>query len=198
MLNPLHHHHHHHHHRCRRRQPYRQPDHWPCHLLNRNPSAVEFLYWNREIVCTRLTAKFIYTPSVKVLVRLTPLFRRLQKVNNICSATGCTTGPALGRPPPPPPLPFSARSAPLPPPAPAPPALPQAGRRQHHLLRFCNDHCLCSESRDVRRQVRWGGCGAGTTSRVSGKAMDRFQCIWVAMIGKIYELIVEYLRNGFR
>ncbi len=62
----------------------------------------------------------------------------------------------------------------------------------------CNDHCLCSESLDVRRQVRWDGCGIGTVSRVSGKAMDRFQCTWVAMIGEMYELIVEYLGNRFR
>ncbi len=38
----------------------------------------------------------------------------------------------------------------------------------------CNDHCLCSESQGVRRQVRWGGCDIGTVLRVSGKAMDRF------------------------
>ena len=50
----------------------------------------------------------------------------------------------------------------------------------------------------MRRQVRWGGCDIGAVSRVSGKAMDRFQCIWVAMIGELYELIVEYLGNGFR
>jgi len=25
-------------------------------------------------------------------------------------------------------------------------------------------------------------------SRVSGKAMDRFQCTWVAMIGEMYEV----------
>ncbi len=28
--------------------------------------------------------------------------------------------------------------------------------------------------------------------------MDRFQCTWVAMIGEMYELIAEYLGNGFR
>jgi len=33
---------------------------------------------------------------------------------------------------------------------------------------------------------------------VSGKAIDRFQCTWVAMIGEMYELIVEYLEDGFR
>ena len=27
--------------------------------------------------------------------------------------------------------------------------------------------------------------------------MDRFQCTWVAMIGELYELIVEYLGNEF-
>ncbi len=42
------------------------------------------------------------------------------------------------------------------------------------------------------------GCGTGTVSRVSGKTMDRFQCIWIAMINKLYELIVEYLGNRFR
>ena len=42
------------------------------------------------------------------------------------------------------------------------------------------------------------GCGIGTVSRVLGKAMDRFQCTWVAMIGELYELIVEYLGNRFR
>src|SRR6266699_6211590 len=62
----------------------------------------------------------------------------------------------------------------------------------------CNDHCLCSESRDVRRQVRWGGCSTGIVSCMSGKAMDRFQYIWIAMIGEIYRLIAEYLGNGFR
>ena len=38
----------------------------------------------------------------------------------------------------------------------------------------------------------------GTASCVSGKAVDRFQCTWVAMIGEMYELIAEYLGNGFR
>jgi len=59
-----------------------------------------------------------------------------------------------------------------------------------------NDHCLCNEGQGVRRQVRWGGCGTGTVSCVSGKAMDRFQCTWIAMIGELYELIVRYLGNG--
>ncbi len=63
---------------------------------------------------------------------------------------------------------------------------------------LCNDHCLCSESQDVRRQVRWGGGGTGTMSCVLGKAVDRFQCTWVVMIGEIYGLIVGYLGNGFR
>ena len=52
----------------------------------------------------------------------------------------------------------------------------------------CNDHCLCSESLGVRRQVRWGGCSTGTMSRVSGKAIDRFQCTWIAMIGEMYKV----------
>ena len=52
----------------------------------------------------------------------------------------------------------------------------------------CNDHCLCSESLGVRRQVRWGGCGIGTMLRVLGKAMDRFQYIWVTMIGELYKV----------
>ncbi len=43
-----------------------------------------------------------------------------------------------------------------------------------------------------------GGCGIGTMSRTLGKAMDRFQYTWVAMISEIYRLIVEYLGNGFR
>ncbi len=43
-----------------------------------------------------------------------------------------------------------------------------------------------------------GGCGIGTVSRMSGKTMDKFQCIWVAMIGEIYELIAKYLGNRFR
>ena len=38
------------------------------------------------------------------------------------------------------------------------------------------------------------GCGIGVVSCVLKKAMDRFQCIWVVMIGEMYELIV----NGFR
>jgi len=33
---------------------------------------------------------------------------------------------------------------------------------------------------------------------VLGKAMDRFQCTWVAMIGEMYELIVGCLGNRFR
>src|SRR6266699_2579059 len=60
----------------------------------------------------------------------------------------------------------------------------------------CNDHCLYSESQGVRRQVRWGGCDTGTTSRMSGKAMERCQCTWSAMIGEMHELIAEYLGNG--
>ena len=63
---------------------------------------------------------------------------------------------------------------------------------------MCNDHCLCSESLGVRRQVRWGGCNIGAMSCISGKAMNRFQCTWVTMIGEMYELIVEYLGNSFR
>ena len=50
----------------------------------------------------------------------------------------------------------------------------------------------------MRRQMRWGGYGTGTMSCVSGKAMDRFQCTWIAMIDEIYRLIVEYLGNGFK
>ena len=47
---------------------------------------------------------------------------------------------------------------------------------------------------------RYVGVGVtlGTTSYISGKTMDKFQCTWITMIGKIYELIVEYLRNGFK
>ncbi len=50
----------------------------------------------------------------------------------------------------------------------------------------------------MQRQVHWeeGVCGTGTVSRVSGKTMDRFQCTWVAMIGELYKLIIEYLGNG--
>ncbi len=44
--------------------------------------------------------------------------------------------------------------------------------------------------------LRW--CGIGIMSHILGKAIDRFQYIWVIMIGEIYELIVEYLRDGFR
>jgi len=58
----------------------------------------------------------------------------------------------------------------------------------------CNDHCLCSESLGVRRQVRWGGYNV---ARVRER-MDRFQCIWVAMIGEMHKSIAEYLGNGFR
>ena len=46
--------------------------------------------------------------------------------------------------------------------------------------------------------MRWGGCNIGAMSCVSKKAMDRFQCIWVTMIGEMYELVAEYLGNGFR
>jgi len=31
---------------------------------------------------------------------------------------------------------------------------------------------------------------------MSKKAMDRFQCTWIAMIGEIYKLIAKYLGNG--
>ncbi len=41
-----------------------------------------------------------------------------------------------------------------------------------------------------------GGYGIGIMLRISGKIMKRFQCTWIIMIGKIYKLIVEYLRNG--
>ncbi len=40
------------------------------------------------------------------------------------------------------------------------------------------------------------GCGTDTVSYVSRMTIDRFQCIWVAIIGEIYKLIVEYLGNG--
>ncbi len=43
-----------------------------------------------------------------------------------------------------------------------------------------------------------GGCGTGTVARMSRKAIDRFQYTWVAMIGEMYELIVEYLENEFK
>ncbi len=43
-----------------------------------------------------------------------------------------------------------------------------------------------------------GGGDTGTMSYMSRKAIDRFQCTWVAMIGEMYELIAEYLGNGFR
>jgi len=41
-----------------------------------------------------------------------------------------------------------------------------------------------------------GGYDAGTVSHVSGKAMDRFQCTWVTMIGEMHKLIAEYLGKG--
>ncbi len=44
--------------------------------------------------------------------------------------------------------------------------------------------------------MRGGGCGIGIVLRVSRKAMDRFQCTWVIMIGEMYKLIVKYLGNG--
>jgi len=62
---------------------------------------------------------------------------------------------------------------------------------------FYNDHCLYNEGLGVRKQVREGGCGTGTVSRMLGKTIDRFQCTWVAMIGELHELIAEYLGNGF-
>jgi len=43
-----------------------------------------------------------------------------------------------------------------------------------------------------------GECDTGTVSRVSRKAIDKFQCTWVIMIGEMYRLIAEYLRNRFR
>jgi len=45
----------------------------------------------------------------------------------------------------------------------------------------------------VRKQVYRGGYGIDTMSRISKKAIDKFQCIWVVMINKLYELIVKYL-----
>jgi len=42
------------------------------------------------------------------------------------------------------------------------------------------------------------GCSIGIVSCMLEKAMDRFQCIWVTIIGEMYELIVEYLGNGFK
>ena len=61
-----------------------------------------------------------------------------------------------------------------------------------------NDHYFYSENLDVRRQIRWGGCDIGIMSRISRIAIDKFRCIWIAMIGKIYKLIVKYLGNRFR
>ena len=46
--------------------------------------------------------------------------------------------------------------------------------------------------------MRWDGYGTGIISRMLGKAMDKFQCIWVAIIDEMYELIVEYLGNRFK
>jgi len=43
-----------------------------------------------------------------------------------------------------------------------------------------------------------GGYSTGTISYMLGKIIDRFQYIWVAMIGEMYELIAEYLGNGFK
>ncbi len=45
----------------------------------------------------------------------------------------------------------------------------------------------------MRKQVYRGGYGIDTMSRISKKAIDKFQCIWVVMINKLYELIVKYL-----
>ena len=42
------------------------------------------------------------------------------------------------------------------------------------------------------------GCGIGIVLCMLRKVMDRFQCTWIAMIGELYELIAEYLGNGFR
>ncbi len=55
-----------------------------------------------------------------------------------------------------------------------------------------NDHCLYNENQNVQRQVHWKEYNTGTMSYISGKAMDRFQCIWIAMIGEMYELIVAF------
>ena len=41
-------------------------------------------------------------------------------------------------------------------------------------------------------------CDIGIVLYILGKIMDRFQCIWVAMIGEMYKLIAEYLGNRFR
>ncbi len=48
------------------------------------------------------------------------------------------------------------------------------------------------------RCVGRGGCDIGIMSRVSRKAVDRFQCTWVAMIGEMHGLIAKYLGNRFR
>ncbi len=46
------------------------------------------------------------------------------------------------------------------------------------------------------RYVEW--MRRGITSRILDKTKDKFQCIWVAMIGELYELIAEYLGKWFR
>ncbi len=43
-----------------------------------------------------------------------------------------------------------------------------------------------------------GWYGIGTILRMSKKAINRLQCIWVAMIDEIYKLIIKYLKNKFR
>ena len=50
----------------------------------------------------------------------------------------------------------------------------------------------------MRRQVCRGEHDTGIISHMLGKAMDRFQYTWIAMIGEIYKLIAKYLGNGFR
>ena len=42
------------------------------------------------------------------------------------------------------------------------------------------------------------GYNIGTMSRISRKAIDRFQYTWVTMIGEMHELIAKYLGNRYR
>ena len=41
----------------------------------------------------------------------------------------------------------------------------------------CNDHCLCSESQGVRRQVRWGGAALVQCRIYQGKQWTGFNAL---------------------
>src|SRR6266566_3787205 len=78
------------------------------------------------------------------------------------------------------------------------PALIPGGRPPPRLIHYLSTKLFRPPvAHNIRRQIHRGGYGTNTVSHMSGKAIDRFQCTWVAMIGKIHKLIAGYLGDGF-